>query len=62
MPEFGAGESGFGVKYGGGIDIPFKDFFAVKIDVSRMSFGFLPNEPRSGGLNVSAAIVIKMGQ
>jgi len=62
LPEFGTGESGFGFKYGGGIDIPFKEFFAVKIDVSKMAFGFLPNEPRSGGLNVSAAIVIKMGQ
>ena len=60
FPEAGFGESGFGVKYGGGIDIPFKDFFAIKFDVSRMSFGLF--EERFGGLNVSTGIVIKITQ
>ena len=58
-------DSTFGVKYGGGIDIPFKEFFAWNIDVSRMSYGHpsvLVGDGRVGGLNISAGIVIKMGE
>jgi len=58
--QIGVGENGFGFKYGGGIDIPFKDFFAWKIDVSRMSYHFF--DQWNSGMNISAGIVIKMGQ
>jgi len=64
FPQLGSGESSFGFKYGGGVDIPFKDFFAWNVDVSRMSYGFFGDflDTRVGGLNISAGIVIKMGQ
>jgi hypothetical protein len=58
--QVGLGQSAFGVKYGGGIDIPFKDFFAVKIDVSRMSYHFF--DQWSSGMNISTGIVIKIGE
>jgi hypothetical protein len=64
FPQLGGGESSFGFKYGGGVDIPFKDFFAWNIDVSRMSYGFFGDflDGRVGGLNISTGIVIKMGE
>lgn len=58
--QLGVAENGFGFKYGGGIDIPFKEFFAWKIDVSRMSYHFF--DQWSSGTNISAGIVLKMGQ
>jgi len=60
FPDYGAGQSSFGVKLGGGVDIPFKDFFAVKIDVSRVSYHFF--DQWSSGLNLSTGIVIKIGE
>jgi Outer membrane protein beta-barrel domain len=64
FPQLGVGESSFGFKYGGGVDIPFKEFFAWNIDVSRMSYGFFGDalDGRVGGLNISTGIVIKMGE
>ena len=65
FPQAGVGDSSFGVKYGGGVDIPFKEFFAWNIDVSRMAYGHpsvLAGDGRVGGLNISAGIVIKMGE
>ena len=64
LPQSGGGESSFGFKYGGGVDIPFKEFFAWKIDISRMSYGFFGEvvDGRTSGLNISTGIVIKVGQ
>jgi len=58
--DFGAGINSFGVKYGGGIDIPFKESFAIKVEASRMSFHFL--EQWNSGWNLSTGIVIKIAQ
>ena len=60
FPELGVGENSFGFKYGGGVDIPFKEFFAWKVEVSRMSYHFF--DQWSSGTNISAGIVLKMGQ
>ena len=60
FPNAGVGTSSFGVKFGGGIDIPFKESFAWKIDVSRMSFHFF--EQWNSGTNISTGIVIKISQ
>jgi hypothetical protein len=66
LPQSGSGESSFGFKYGGGVDIPFKEFFAFKIDISRLSYGFFGDAPgvegRTSGLNISTGIVIKVGE
>jgi hypothetical protein len=66
FPNAGQGDSSFGFKYGGGVDIPFKEFFAWKIDISRMSYGFFGDaagvEGRTAGLNISTGIVIKVGE
>jgi hypothetical protein len=64
LPQSGSGESSFGFKYGGGVDIPFKEFFAWKIDISRVSYGFFGDavDGRTSGLNISTGIVIKMGE
>jgi hypothetical protein len=60
FPDAGTGTNGFGVKYGAGIDIPFKDFFAWKLEVSRMSYRFF--DQWNSGMNVTAGIVIKITQ
>jgi hypothetical protein len=60
FPDFGSGTNAFGVKYGGGIDIPFKESFAWKLEVSRMSFHFF--DQWNSGMNISAGIVIKISQ
>jgi hypothetical protein len=59
FPDIGAGtNNAFGVKFGGGVDIPLGDSIAWKVDVSRMSFHFF-DEWRSG-TNFSTGIVLKI--
>ena len=61
FPDLGAGtNSAFGVKIGGGVDIPINESFAWKVDASRMSF-HLFDEWRSG-FNLSTGIVINIFQ
>jgi hypothetical protein len=60
FPDSGQGtNSVMAFRYGGGIDIPFKDNFAWKVDVSRMSFHFAG---WNAGTNLSTGIVIKITQ
>jgi hypothetical protein len=59
FPDIGAGtNSAFGVKFGGGVDVPIGESFAWKVDVSRMSFHFF-DDWRSG-MNISTGIVLKI--
>jgi hypothetical protein len=59
FPDIGAGtNNAFGVKFGGGVDVPIGESFAWKVDVSRMSFHFF--EQWNSGMNISTGIVLKI--
>ncbi len=66
FPDLGAGtQNALAFRYGGGVDIPFKDSFAWKVDVTRMSINFGSFVGSSGyvsGVNLSTGIVIKILQ
>jgi hypothetical protein len=62
---FGCGGS-LAARYGGGVDIPFKDVLGLKVEVSRMSF-HLQTDPLSGsswhsGINISTGVVFTLAQ
>ena len=58
FPQLGAGSSkSMTFRLGGGVDIPFKENFAWKVDVSRMTFHF---DGYKSGMNFSTGIVIKI--
>jgi len=60
FPDLGVGSnSAFTVRFGGGVDIPFHDSLAWKVDVSRMSFHF---NGWNSGINISTGIVLKISQ
>jgi hypothetical protein len=52
-------DSAFAVRFGGGVDVPVNDYFAIKFDVSRHSFHFVN---WNSGVNFSTGIVIKITQ
>jgi hypothetical protein len=56
--DIGVGDNSFGVKFGGGVDIPIGESFAWKVDVSRMSFHFA--DQWNSGMNISTGIVLKI--
>jgi opacity protein-like surface antigen len=56
----GSSQNALAFRLGGGVDIPFKESFAWKVDVSRMSFHF--GGTYSSGINLSTGIVIKIFQ
>ena len=59
FPNIGASsQNSLAFRYGGGVDIPFKENFAWKVDLSRMSFHF--GGAYSSGTNLSTGIVIKI--
>jgi hypothetical protein len=60
FPDIGAGMSAFGTKFGAGVDIPFKESFAFKLEASKMSFHFF--EQWNSGINIVGGIVIKISQ
>jgi hypothetical protein len=67
LPDIGAGSNnGFAFRVGGGVDIPWGDSLAIKVDVSRHSYR-LPNfstgntEWRSG-VHIMGGIVLKISQ
>jgi len=66
FPDLGAStQNAMTFRVGGGVDIPFKDSFAWKIDVTRMSFkfgSFTGTGTYSSGVNLSTGIVIKIVQ
>ena len=65
FPDLGVGSNNsFGVRFGGGVDVPINDSLAWKVDVSRMSFNFnaTPTSSWSSGINVSTGIVLKISQ
>jgi hypothetical protein len=60
FPDYGVGtNSAFTVRIGGGVDIPFHDSLAWKVDISRMAFHF---NGWNGGTNISTGIVLKISQ
>jgi len=67
FPDIGASsQNSLAFRYGGGVDIPFKESFAWKVEVTRMSFHF-GNITTGGsgyvsGVNLSTGIVIKITQ
>ena len=63
FPQSGVGSNNsLAFRYGGGVDIPFKDNFAWKVDVTRISFHNLLFAGYSSGVNLSTGIVIKITQ
>jgi hypothetical protein len=59
FPDSGSGSNNaIAARFGGGLDFPFKDNFAWKIDVSRASYHF---NGWNSGTSVSTGIVIKVG-
>jgi opacity protein-like surface antigen len=67
FPDVGASsQNALAFRFGGGVDIPFKDNFAWKIDVSRTSFNFgsilTGVSGYHSGVNLSTGIVIKISQ
>jgi opacity protein-like surface antigen len=67
FPQIGSGsQNSLAFRLGGGVDIPFKENFAWKVDVSRMSFhlGSLITGVNgyNSGVNLSTGIVIKISQ
>ena len=61
--------SGFGTRYGGGVDVPINDILSWKVEVSRLSFHFGPgldannlNSSWIGGTNIQAGIVFTLTQ
>ena len=62
----GSSQNSLAFRLGGGVDIPFKDNFAWKVDVSRMSFHFgsfiSGVNGYNSGINLSTGIVIKIAQ
>ena len=67
LPDLGAGSNnGFAFRIGGGVDIPWGDSLAVKVDVTRQSFR-LPNLTTfntewKSGVNIMGGIVLKISQ
>lgn len=66
FPDLGAGtNNSLAFRIGGGVDIPWGDSLAVKVDVSRTSFHFGEPLYPSGwksGMNISTGIVLKISQ
>ena len=58
------GSSSFGTRWGGGIDFPFNDTMAFKVEVSRMSFHFptTASSAWTSGVNISTGIVFTLAQ
>jgi hypothetical protein len=60
FPDFGAGtNNSLAFRVGGGVDIPWGDSLAFKVDVSRTSFHF---DGWKSGMNISTGIVLKISQ
>jgi len=68
---FAVGSFGFGyenffgmramaTRFGGGVDIPFQDSLALRVEATRMSFHF--NHDWEGGMNYSVGIVLNLSQ
>jgi hypothetical protein len=62
---YGYGSS-FATRFGGGVDVPFNDVLAFKVEVSRMSF-HLQTNPLAGaswvnGINIQTGIVFTIAQ
>ena len=65
FPDLGAGtQNAFGVRFGGGVDIPLNDSVAWKVEASRMSFHFNldPAHSWNSGVNIYTGIVLKISQ
>jgi opacity protein-like surface antigen len=61
FPDLGQGTGqSLAFRIGGGVDIPFKENFAFKVDVSRVSTR--PFGTWSSGMNISTGLVIKIYQ
>ena len=60
FPDLGAGtNNSLAFRVGGGVDIPWGDSLAFKVDVSRTSFHF---DGWKSGMNISTGIVLKISQ
>ena len=60
FPDYGSGSgTSMAFRLGGGVDIPFHDSLAVKIDVSQAGFHF---DGWKTGVNISTGLVFKISQ
>lgn len=58
--QAGGSISSMATRFGGGVDIPWKDYFAWKFEVSRMGFHLL--DQWNSSTNFTAGIVLKINQ
>jgi opacity protein-like surface antigen len=56
--QSGQGNNGIAFRVGGGVDIPFKESFAWKVEVTRVSYRF--SGSWNSGTNLSTGIVIRV--
>jgi hypothetical protein len=56
--QSGSGNNGIAFRVGGGVDIPFKESFAWKVEVTRASYRF--GGAWNSGTNLSTGIVIRI--
>jgi hypothetical protein len=54
------GERAMAARIGGGVDIPFSDALALRVDVTRLGFHF--EHSWNGGMNVSVGVVLNLSQ
>jgi opacity protein-like surface antigen len=54
------GERAMAARIGGGVDIPFSDSLALRVDATRLGFHF--EHSWNGGMNVSVGVVLNLSQ